>query len=189
MNYINLLFNKISQYEDISLTELQEIVSNFNVITLQPEEHFYKPQENKKLFAFQLDGLIRSYIITNKGDERTLDFCRSGDIISTLDGDQPSINWIEAIKETTLLTIENDKLEDLIKYNNKLQIVILKMMESCLSLKSKREVELLSLDGTERYKKFLKDNSDIIKDIPQLYIASYLGISPVSLSRIKNSLN
>lgn len=189
MDHIELLFNKISQYGDISLSELQEIVSKFNLITLQPEEHFYKPQDEKQLVAFQLDGLIRSYILTDKGDERTIDFCRSGDIISTSDGNAPSNSWIEAIKETTLLIIENHKLEELIINNSKLQIVILKMMESCLSLKSKREVELLSLDGKEKYQKFLEDNSDIINDIPQLYIASYLGISPVSLSRIKNKLN
>lgn len=189
MEYHKLLFNKISQYGDITIEELEGIISNFNIVTLKPDEYLYKPQDDKKLVAFQLDGLIRSYILTEKGEERTIDFCRPGDILTTLDGTEPSSSWIEAIKETTLFTIENDKLEQIVASNNKLQIIILKMMESCLSLKSKREVELLSLDGKEKYKKFLLDNSDIINDIPQLYIASYLGISPVSLSRIKNSLN
>lgn len=189
MEYHKLLFKKISQYGDITIEELEGIISNFNIVRLRPEEYFYTPQDDKKLVAFQLDGLIRSYIITSKGEERTIDFCRGGDIITTLDGDNSSSSWIEAIKETTLLAIDNDKLEKIVSNNNKLQIVILKMMESCLSLKSKREVELLSLDGKEKYKKFLLDNSDIINDIPQLYIASYLGISPVSLSRIKNNLN
>lgn len=188
MNYINLLFSKISKYGDITFEEVERIVPHFKLITIEPQEHFYRPGDNKQLIAFQLDGLIRSYVITTKGDERTIDFCRSGDILSTLDGGSQSDSWIQAIKETTLLTIEADKIEKLVSESNKLQIIILKMLESCISLKSKREVELLSLDGQEKYIKFLNDNMDIINDIPQLYIASYLGISPVSLSRIKNNL-
>lgn len=188
MNQLELIYKKISQYGDISIIEVDKILKAFNIIQLNPDEFFYRPDEYKSLTAIQINGLIRSYIITSKGEERTLDFCRSGDILSTVDGEKLSSSWMQAIKTTTLAVIDSIKLESLVAKNIKLQIILMRMMESCLSLKSKREIELLSLDGKERYLKFLEDFKDIAEDIPQFQIASYLGISPVSLSRIKKSL-
>ncbi len=188
MEIHSLIFEKLSKYGEITLDEVKELLTHFKTVKIEAESFFYKPTEYKNEFAFQVDGLLRSYIISEKGDERILDFCRSGDILSTVNGDEPSTYWIQAITDTTLITIDNEKLEPLISDSNKLQIIILKMMESCLSIKSQREIELLSLDGKEKYLKFLEDNRDIVPNLSQLHIASYLGISPVSLSRIKNSI-
>lgn len=188
MKELDIIHSRISQYGELPIVELESIFKEFNIITLSPDEFFYRPKEDKEVVAFQIDGLIRSYILTDKGEERTIDFCKSGDILSTVDGEEQSSSWIQAIKQTTLAVINNRKLDIIVSNNSKLQIVLMKMLESCLSLKSKREIELLSLDGKERYLKFLTDFKDIAEDIPQFQIASYLGISPVSLSRIKKSL-
>ncbi len=188
MEIYKLIYEKLSKYGDITQNDVKDLMTHFKTIQIKSESFYYKPTEYKNEFAFQLNGLLRSYIISEKGDDRTLDFCRSGDILSTTNGDIPSPYWIQAIKDTTLVSIENSQLEILISNNSKLQIIIFKMMESCLTVKSQREIELLSLDGREKYLKFLEENNDIVSDISQLHIASYLGISPVSLSRIKNNL-
>ncbi len=184
-----IIFNKISKYGDITREEVSGFLTYFKIENLDIGDLFYKPDDNKSVIALQFDGLIRSYIISDNGDERTIDFCRSGDIISTIEGESPSSSWIEAIKPTTIGSINAYEFEEIVSKDKKLQIILLKMMEACLTLKSKRERELLSLDGKDRYLKFIEDYKEILNDIPQYQIASYLGISPVSLSRIKKNLN
>lgn len=188
MDITKSIYNKILKYGDISESEFQTFFSNFELLTLSKDDYFYTPKDNMRIVAIQIDGLLRSYVYSDRGDERTQDFCRAGDILSTFDFDRKSMNWIQAIIDTTVATIQNDKLEELVSQNYKIQRLILKMMESCLSFKSKRELELLSLDAKERYLTFLVEYKDIIEYIPQTHIASYLGISPVSLSRLKKGL-
>ena len=184
-----MLYAKISGYSDYSKQEFEHILGHFTVAQLNRGEHFDSLKKEKELVAVQLDGLTRSYFITESGEEKTTDFCRGGDVLTYSAGLESAMCRIQALKDTTIASIGGDELDAMVKQDSRLQHILMKMMESCLALKSKREIELLSLDGKSSYLKFLKDFTDIAGEIPQYQIASYLGISPISLSRIKNKLS
>lgn len=185
---LEAVYNKIKKYGDVSKDEVSIFFNSMTLKEFQEGDHFYTPNDNSSLVGMQISGLLRIYMITENGEERITDFCRPGDIISTMDGEEPSKVFIEAIDKTTIAYIDNNYLESLIENDPKWQKIFRKMLESCLSLKYKREIELLSLDSKGRYKKFLEDFKDVKDRIPQFYIASYLGITPVSLSRLKKDV-
>lgn len=177
--------NIIKPYGEISDENLQFVLSNFRIETIKKGDFFSKQGDERKLVGLQLSGLTRYYIITEKGIEKTTDFCKKGDIIATFEDDNPSEKWVEALTDTTVAIIESEKFESIIEKDSEWQLIVRKMTEACLNGKSRREIELLSLEGAEKYNLFIENFAQIISDIPQYHIASYLGISPVSLSRIR----
>lgn len=155
-------------------------------------EYLVKAGEKSQKVAFILEGLLRTYLITESGREKTTDLCIKGEFTSSPDVLQPessSNRWIEALEPTTLAVTEFNTLEEFVEDRVELQYVIRKIMEDYISFKVQREEEMLSLDASGKYKKLLETYPGIEKRIPQYHIASYLGITPVSLSRIKAEMN
>ena len=88
----------------------------------------------------------------------------------------------------SILVIKYDNWKNLVFRHECWNLLIKSLLESAYIKKEKREREFL-LDSAEiRYKRFLKENSNLIDRIKQYQIASYLGITPVALSRIKKSM-
>ena len=181
----NLLKQLIIPYGDLSDESLKRVFKHFHVKELKKGEYFSKAGDLRQIVGIQFSGILRSYLVTDKGIEKTTDFSRKGDILTTIETEIPSIKWIQALNNSTIATINRSQFEKLIEQDLAWQIIIRKMTESYFILKAKREIELLSLDAAQKYELFLCDFRDIASNIPQYHIASYLGISPVSLSRLR----
>lgn len=132
-------------------------------------------------------GLVRGWT-NHQGKEITFQFVFEGYCFcnaKSFFANDPCSYTVETIEESTLLVIKKSKIDELCCTNTK----FLKLFNSYLISRVVAYQNLLISriqDKPEsRYKKLLKENPEILLRVPQHYIASYLGITPVSLSRIK----
>lgn len=98
---------------------------------------------------------------------------------------KPSLKAIQAIEDTTLIAIDSNKLFQLFDEHRDLERLFRKIIEASYVNTVNRIESLQFHTADERYLNLLKEHKDVLKRIPLKYIASYLGITPVSLSRIR----
>ncbi len=154
------------------------------------KRHQLFAQEGKRSFevAFILNGAFRQYY-TKDGEEKTTYFCFTGDLmcayISCI-SNQPSLITLEALSDTTYLSFPYAALFQLYKQSMIWQTFGRLIAEYIAAGLEERMVSLLLQSPEERYRDMLTGSKKkIIEQIPQQYIANYLGITPVSLSRIR----
>jgi CRP-like cAMP-binding protein len=131
---------------------------------------------NAKLYHIEY-GLLRSYSIDSKGKEHIFMFAPEGWILGdATDVGSPSELYIDALEDSVVEVRVRDMSE--IEPNSKL---LLRRM----SVLQKRIIMLMSSTAIERYEHFEKTYPNIIQRVPQRMIASYLGITPEALSKVK----
>ncbi|MBQ3692977.1 MAG: Crp/Fnr family transcriptional regulator [Clostridia bacterium] len=137
-----------------------------------------------------LNGLARSYYIDNDGNDITKAFLceNSFCVIESFFTNEPSCQSFEAIENMTVLEYDADVLKSVIFALPELKELYIKMLEETIVYKMRRESSFQLESATERYLNFKKMMPNIENRVKQSYIASYLGITPVSLSRIKRAL-
>lgn len=154
-------------------------------------DYYLKPGQYPRRFGFIESGCFLYYQL--EGDKKTaIDFSFENswntDLASLNEG-RPSEMGIEALKKSTLLNLTADSMFSLIKTNPAFAIVKSHYVEQSFAKVSRHDRRMLTMDATERYLDLFKHNPQILEDVPQYYIASYLGITPQSLSRIRKDLS
>ena len=137
-----------------------------------------------------INGVIRSYYIDNDGNDITQFFAAEGSwcIDSGMFGfDEMQANW-EAVEDTTVMLFEVKNMKTLIYSEDKLKNIWIAALESGMRYKIYRENGFLVETATERYLEFRKRYPKLSNRVPLRHIATYLGITPESLSRIRSSL-
>lgn len=134
-----------------------------------------------------LSGIIRGYYLDADGNDVTHLFLFEGTTYGSdfLTTDKPHVCNFEAIEECTVVELNRAALLTRIKSDPGLMMVYIHMLEEALKRKILRETSLVTKTATERYLDLKKEYPDIDHRISQARIASYLGITPVSLSRIR----
>ncbi|MOA52811.1 hypothetical protein D3C78_1761660 [compost metagenome] len=97
---------------------------------------------------------------------------------------EPSYFSIQALEDSVVIEIPYELQQDLMERDHGWERLVRKAVEKLYLKKEERERQLLFLDAGKRYCAFLESYPHIAKSLPQYHIASYLGISPVSLSRL-----
>lgn len=139
-----------------------------------------------------VSGIIRCYLATESGKEFNKSFYLPTSFVGSLTAlmqRKPSFFVFEALTDCKLYEIDYYKLMEIRKADSKLNALYTKILENLYVKYERRLVELISLDAKERYL-VLRDHMPEVDDlIPQYHIASYLGITPVQLSRIRKNLD
>ena len=156
--------------------------------TLKKGEFLQRQGEVAKLGAFVCTGFLRSYVIDNKGKEHIIQFAPENWWISDKLGmskDALATYFIDAIEDSELLTQDMQGhltlLEKVKGYSESFQ----RGMEKRTMAKDARIVHSLTSTAEERYDDFLATYPTIAQRVPQHMLASYLGITPETLSRIR----
>ncbi len=146
--------------------------------------------DNAKTVGIVLEGLVRSYYIDTDGNDITRGFGMAGSMCMDegMMGYSEHICMWETIEESTLMLFEVSKLKSLIFGSEKMKSIWIGLLEGGLRYKMYRENGFLVENATERYLHFRKLYPQLIGRIPQKHIATYLGIKPESLSRIRSAL-
>jgi CRP-like cAMP-binding protein len=144
---------------------------------------------NKEVFI--VEGVVRAYTLDEAGHERTTAFYQAYDFmnINTLrNQDGYTISTYQVILDSVVIIIEADKFRNLLdKYPVLMKLASLIKNHEVDRLKNRDDC-LLQVAGIEKYLKFKEHYPGIEDKIPHYYIASYLGISPVSLSRARKKI-
>ena len=146
--------------------------------------------EETKTAALVLNGICRAYYVDGDGNDITRGFSIPGTLCMDegLFGYRESIVTWETLEETTLMFFDIQEMKKLIYENNQLKDVYIMLLENALRYKIYRENGFLVENATERYIHFKKLYPTICESVKQHYVATYLGIAPESLSRIKKAL-
>ena len=137
-----------------------------------------------------VEGLMRSYYIDCNGNDITQYFLEPSDLFGyeLLTQHHPSSVTIEALENCVLMAADGDTLSKLIFNHPILMQMWIKMLETGIQFKIDRQSSFLLKNATERYLDFQTLYPGLEKRVRQSDIASYLGINPVSLSRIRHQL-
>ena len=170
-------------------SKIEEISSQFTIKIYEKKSYFIRELDENSQIGFLKDGFMRSFIIDHEGKEATIRFIKPIEIISGgFAFNFPSPVNIQAINRSMVYETNWMSFSKYSKNKNDL----LKVLNQFLSNGSFRTTKLLSdlirLDAKQRYLLFNKEYPGIIEKIPHYYIANYLGISTVQLSRIRKKL-
>lgn len=143
-------------------------------------------------FAFVYFGLFRVYVTDTKGTEYNKNFFDEGKYpgaMTALLTGSPSVTTIEALEDSTVVTIDFRRYRKLLEERHDLKMYQIHYLErNWLLVKDSREIEIVQDDATRRYLRFMEEHGTIATRIPQYHIASHLGITPTQLSRIRKAL-
>jgi CRP-like cAMP-binding protein len=184
------LYQYIQPFVSFTESEKQTLESAFTF--RQVPKKFKLAEEGKiaKELYFILKGLVRLYY-TKDGEEITGYIFKENLFASSYDSflrQVPSIQTLETLDECDLLVISHKRLQQLYDELPKMHIVARKVAEQRF-INAQLMLSSFILDSPEeRYRKFEEQQGDLLLRIPHHIIASYLGITPVSLSRIRKRL-
>ncbi len=189
----DLLIHKINEKNSIplSLGEVESVKKALKPKRLLKRQYLLQEGDVCKYMAFVDKGALRSFMVDDKGNEHILQFALEGwiiaDLYSYLTGEPARLN-IEALENSELLLIDLESQERLLKEIPKVLTYFYYLMQSAYVALQKRHIGKLSLSIEENYSNLIKSYPDIIQRVPQHMIASYLGITPETLSRVKKQM-
>lgn len=178
-------FNK---WVDITEQEEANILSAFEQTSVKKKKDLLVPGEVCRYVYFVTKGGLRSYFVDSKGVEHIYQIRLDNSWISDLESffsQRPSKYYIEAMEDTQMLRISHERLEQLYHEVPKLERYFRILFQKAYINALERLNATMWESAVERYDDMLKEHSDIFQRVPLTYIASYLGITPESLSRIR----
>jgi CRP-like cAMP-binding protein len=134
------------------------------------------------------EGAFREYYTDKNGREFNKAFCFKGDFTGSyydLHLQKPSLVTIEALADSTVVLINHQKYQELVESDTFWLGVSYTLAHNLLMKKFEKEFQLLTLTAAERYALLQKRYPELEQLVPSYHIASYLGITPISLSRIR----
>lgn len=182
------LSENISQFLDLSTDEKQKVEQAFRPLELAKGEPWVKEGKVCEHVAFLKAGKLRVFYGNDTGDEVTCHFVMPHQFISSFTSfltNTPTLETIAAIEPSSLLVISKKELEALSEELPKIHVWRRIIAENLFITLEKRIAMLQSQTAHERYEQMIKDNPDIILGVPLQYTASFLGITPQHLSRLR----
>jgi len=157
----------------------------FEEITVPRKTVLLCEGEISQQIFFVKQGALRLWA-NNKGEDITFRFCFENEAASSFLGNEPSIFTIETFEPSTLIVLKIKDfyilLDTMPEYKNEFISLLTKRVSDYAKLFLSR----ITKSPEERYIDIMKNSPEILLRVPQHYIATYLGITPVSLSRIRN---
>lgn len=186
-----ILKKKVLEVIELSDEEFEYANSLFRPKKLRKKQFFLNEGDVCEHTIFVENGLLRSYTIDERGAERTLQFAMegwwAGDLYSFLTGEVSSY-YIEALENCDLLLINKDNWELLLKEVPAFERFFRIQIQNNLVATQRRLMVSLTDTAEEKYVKLVNAYPDIIKRVPQHMIASYIGITRETLSRIRKQM-
>jgi CRP-like cAMP-binding protein len=186
------LYKEVNKRTQVPEDQWLFLETLFQESTYSKGDHLLRSGENTEYLYFIRSGLTRSYYQDSGGKEYNKLFLSDGEVASAymeMHRNIPARLSIQALEDTNTLLLKFDDLQKLFKRHECWNTIGRLMAQDYFIKKDQREYEFLLLDATQRYKNFLSDYKELKERIPQYHVAAYLGISPVSLSRLIAKIN
>lgn len=178
----------LKQFPHYSDKMFEELQPHLTRVELKPNEYFLKHRVICKRLAFIEKGLVRIYYL-HDGREITKCFCRENNITcsySSMITQTPSLSAIQALEHTTLITLPYSSLQQLYSKNIFWQQMGRLAGEREFVIEENHNRSMRDLSATERYKYILEHDSELLQRVPLNHLASYIQVTPETLSRIRS---
>ncbi|MFN8259948.1 MAG: Crp/Fnr family transcriptional regulator [Chitinophagales bacterium] len=183
---LKLYFMKLSA--DTVQSELDELIQQFSYEVLPKKELLLEAGQSSDTVYFICKGLVRIYYvkeekeITNWFIQENMMFAATYSILTG----QPNYSSYETLEETHVLKIKYAVLESFYTRYHSLEHMGRKLIQAYYGAFMKKTFDVLFLSAEERYHLFVKDHADLLNRVPLRYVASYLGITQETLSRLRS---
>jgi len=188
----NILVELMSNFIELSDEEKQSIVDAFPVKTFEKGTNLLRVGQIAENSFLVIKGCIRKYSINENGDESTTAFYteyQSAVNFDSLTNRSPSKYFFSCTEKTTVAIINSEKETALYKKHPKFGEVCRVEMEKMMGEKQETLSKFINSTPKERYLNLLKERPGLINRVPQYQLASYLGIKPETLSRIRKRIS
>ncbi|MCY1719004.1 Crp/Fnr family transcriptional regulator [Prolixibacteraceae bacterium Z1-6] len=184
----NKLMYYFKKWSDISEDDETIILSAFETTSIKRKKDLLVTGDVCQYLYFITSGCLRSYYVDEKGVEHIYQIRMDNNWISDLESffsQRPSKYYIEALEDSQLLRISTERLEQLYTQVPKLERYFRILFQKAYINALERLNATMWESAVDRYNNMLKEHPDMFQRVPLVYIASYLGITPESLSRIR----
>lgn len=186
-NILDKLVDYISSYVSLTQEEIDILSELTPTKTFKKGDVLLAAGDVSKSFFFNASGLVRLYYIVD-GEERTAFFYTPNSFInpySSFRKQEPSAYFLKALMDTDVVVFGYQATEQLLAKAPKFEKLARLIMEEEIMVLQEMIESLITLSPEERYNRLVDKNPEIFQMFPQVQIASFLGIKPESLSRIK----
>jgi len=193
--YHPIVFPMVEKFQEflnrrisLSTAEWEKIRSVTISKKLRKGDFLFQEGDVWRYVAFVCAGCIRTYRTDKQGRIRILEFTTeeswAGDSRS-LETGEPSVFTIDAVEDTALVLIQKGDFEKICQQIPQLNQLMSDSLKACLSTSLSRIDTATIYSAEEKYEAFIAQHSGLLNRIPQYMVASYLGITPESLSRVR----
>ena len=186
-----LFFHKFNEKVNLSKEEEEVIKQHLTPKKLRKKQYLLQEGDVCKHIAFVEKGALKAYVVDDAGAESIIQFALEGwvisDLYSFLTGEPATYN-IDALENAELVLISKSAHEELLKKIPKYETYIRLQITGAYIALQKRLTSIISLPLEERYKNFLAIYPNIAQRVPQHMIASYMGLTPETLSRVRSRM-
>ncbi|WP_018629731.1 Crp/Fnr family transcriptional regulator [Niabella aurantiaca] len=179
------------RFRKLDETEWHFIAAHFQRRVFRKNERVVQLGQTENFLSFIESGLVRCYVPGDENDH-TFHFNFEKDFVCAYDSfltRTPSEYEIQALSDTVAWQISYDDLQRVYAKTTAGNYLGRFVAEKLLLAKTKHEIALVKYNATERYLKLLNEEPEVIRQVPLKYIASYIGITPQALSRIRRQIS
>lgn len=181
-----------SVFKDLDPTGLAGLFQLAQTRTLTAGAIYIRHGSNSSKIAFIRKGLIRAFFVKENDEEITLMLRWENQFVASLESimtQKPSRYTFQAMEETVLIELDYNAIRSAIDTNPSLSDSRNRFLMHMLSQAMDRIEGFVLLSPEERYRKLLAEKTDIVNRVPDKHLATMLGITPVSLSRIRKRMS
>lgn len=185
------LFDFILRFGNLNQQQMDFIAGKATEINFSKEEYFSEAGKVAKQVGFVVHGILRVCYYNNKSEEITKYFIEENNLVVDLesfDNQICSSAYVQAVTDCNLVVFERKDWLELLQTIVGFDAIVHKIIARALMQKVERRSPLVTEDATTRYLKFLEIYPTAVNRIPLSYVASYLGVTQSSLSRIRKNI-
>jgi len=190
-DYTNIL-NNIKRYVSLNEEDEKQFIAIVRTTKIKRRQFIVQPNFTCKYQTYVLNGAFRSYFVNEEGIEHTIQFAIEDWFISDFNSyvnQTPASLFVEVLENSTVHQISYDDVEELCNQNPKFERFFRLVAQKSFAFSQRRVLSNLGKSAEGRYVEFFNLYPIIVKRVPQYMLASYLGMSPEFLSKIKKRIS
>lgn len=184
------LIEYILQFGNLNKQKIDLVLSKTEELHLQKDAYFSEAGHVPRRVGFVVEGVMRGCYYNNKGEEITRCFISENSLVVDyvhFEAGTASSEYLQACTDCTLVVFPKQHWDELSQIIVGWDNIKAKMVQICLYQKS-RKGPVISHDATTRYLEFMGNYPSLVNRVPLAYIASYIGVTQQSLSRIRKNI-
>ena len=185
------MMDYILQFGQLNQQQINLIKSKAAIQQIKKDEYYHEAGKITREVIFLIEGIMRICYYNNKGDEITKYFFDENHFIADMNSLNlaiPAVEYIQAVTDCRYISLSKAALDELSMTIIGWDAIVAKMTAKGMTDKVNRISPMMADDAKERYLRFFTNFPKLANRIPLSYLASYLGITQSSLSRIRRSI-